>query len=134
MLWYKSWLETRGRLLFVLVLSVVFFGPVYSPARGAPGAMHLITGSLAAFTAVLAGVLAGGGIVTEPGLRPQKGVHGSTVFTLSVPVSRLRLYSIRAIVGWLEVTGGIALICTAAWLLFPTLQRGSNAPEMLRYG
>ena len=134
MLWYRGWLETRGRLLFVLIMNLVILLPVFGPAHGnAPGALRLLTGTIAAFTAVLAGVLAGNGIRTEPSFRPIRGVHASAAFTLSMPVSRLRLYTTRTAVGWLEASLAILLFSMGAWIAFPVLQHASSGAEMLRY-
>lgn len=134
MLWYRGWLETRGRLLFALIMNLLILLPVFGPVHGgAPGALRLITGSVAAFTAVLAGVLAGNGIATEPNFRPARGIHTSTAFTLSLPVSRLRLYLTRTAVGWLETTIAVLSFTIAAWIVFPVLQHASTGAEMLRY-
>jgi hypothetical protein len=60
-------------------------------------------------------------------------MHGSTVYTLSLPVSRLRLFAVRAGLGWLLVAAGIAAACCAAWFLLPVLRDASSLGEMFRY-
>jgi hypothetical protein len=49
-------------------------------------------------------------VTTQPSLVASKGIHGSTLFTLSLPVSRLRLMSVRAAIGWLEGAGVIGVL------------------------
>ena len=113
MLWHKGWLETRLRLLFMLAWEAIFLGAAY--LRGVK--------DMASFTAVLIGgvflgafvpiFLAGAGINTQASFQPAKGLHGSMLFTLSMPVSRLRLLAIRAGIGWLEMAAAIATWCCA---------------------
>jgi hypothetical protein len=40
----------------------------------------------------------------------ERDLHGSTLFTLSLPASRLRLMSVRAAIGWLEGAGVIGVL------------------------
>ena len=47
----------------------------------------------------IAPLLAGAGIKTQAAFQTVKGLHGSTYFTLSLPVSRFRLLAIRAGIG-----------------------------------
>ena len=70
--------------------------------------------------AAAAALLAGAGIATQPAFQASKGLHGSTLFTLSLPVSRLRLLSVRAGLGWSLVIAFVVARCTALWFDFPT--------------
>ncbi len=133
MLWHKGWLETRLRLLFVLVWEALFLGFAYF--RGVKTltafAAVLIGGaSLGAFAPIL---LAGSGIKTQPPFQASKGLHGSTLFTLSLPVSRLRLLAVRAGIGWLELLVAIGMWCGGVWFLFPFLKATTNGIETLEY-
>jgi hypothetical protein len=133
MLWHKGWLETRLRLLFVVVWEALFLGLAYF--RGvktwAAFAAVLIGGAaLGAFAPIL---LAGSGINTQPPFQATKGLHGSTLFTLSLPVSRLRLLAVRAGIGWLELLAAIGVWCCGVWFLFPFLKTTTNVTETLEY-
>ena len=82
------------------------------------------------FAVILYTWLAGAGIDTQPGFRATKGLHGSTLFTLSLPVSRLRLLTVRAGTGWLEMATAILAWCCGLRL---TLRLGLSAVDMLEY-
>jgi hypothetical protein len=78
-------------------------------------------------------LLGGAGIVTQPSLQATKGLHGSTLFTLSMPVSRLRLLTVRAGIGWLEVVGVISALCCGMWLVSPAFRSVTTPVAMLGY-
>ncbi len=142
MLWYKAWLETRWRFLTGLVLGVVLCAVVVFTQpltenmqinmpdlgeelnRMVQEALRLASTypgyiwsqwfgknmlQLWSFFAVLIGV---GGIVTE-------GARGSAQWTLSLPVTRRKLFGVRAGVGALEL---LALAVVPS-LLIPLLSR-----------
>jgi hypothetical protein len=139
MLWYKGWLETRFRLVFVLF--VIAFSNImasYGSQHAAvqqPGSVQIRAVALFADFAVamICIMLAGAGIATQPGLQAAKGLHGSTLFTLTMPVSRFRLLAVRAGLGWLEMVGAIAAICCLLWFLFPIIRKTATPEEMFRY-
>jgi hypothetical protein len=72
--------------------------------------------------------LAAAGITTQSSFQQTKGLHGSTLFTLSLPVSRLRLLAVRAGLGWLESASFLGVLCLVIWIVFPHV-RGSLKPE-----
>jgi len=78
-------------------------------------------------------MLGGAGIVTQPSLQASKGLHGSTLFTLTLPVSRLRLLAVRAGIGWLEGAGVIGALCCGMWLVSPAFRAMATPVEMLEY-
>jgi hypothetical protein len=125
MLWYKGWLETRWKLLFVTAFYGAMFaiGASVPPPAAPPGTNVTILalsgpGSVTFVLVIIACVFFGGaGIVTQPSFVVTRGLHGSTQFTLSLPVSRLRLLAIRATLGWCELAGFIALVC-CLWMAF----------------
>jgi hypothetical protein len=122
MLWYKGWLETRFRVLFVLVWVLFWVGfilrhidPPLSHAD-AEGLLNLLTVNLLLIPVMLAGA----GISTQRTLfGTAKGLHGSMYFTLSLPVSRLRLFATRAGLGMLETVGVLAALSCVVWFTFP---------------
>jgi hypothetical protein len=132
MLWHKGWLETRFRLLFALAIGGFVLVLQYY-ASGAKMPLLGIVGSASILAAMLSGMLAGAGITTQPAVQATKGLHGSMMFTLSLPVSRFRLLAVRASLGWLEMAGGITTLCCGMWALFPILRATTTAAEMLEY-
>jgi len=133
MFWYKGWLETRFRFFFALGFTVFFLASAYGYGLKTAAALRVVVGTATVLVAMLCGQLAGAGIVTQPAVQATAGLHGSTMFTLSLPVSRLRLLAVRASLGWLEVVGGIALYCGGMWVLFPVVRATASGAEMLEY-
>ena len=137
MFWYKGWLETKFKFLLVLGFMAFFLIVLYlmKPIAPTPGPRPASTFGLTAttFAALLYSWLAGAGINTQPSFQATKGLHGSTLFTLSLPVSRLRLLTIRAGIGWLEMAGGILAWCFGCWLILPVVMRSASAVDMLEY-
>jgi hypothetical protein len=139
MLWYKGWLETRFRLLFTLVFATFILLLQYSTRTAAPqppgkGAVYgLVMFSNPTLVLMICALLGGAGIVTQPSLQATKGLHGSTLFTLSLPVSRLRLLAVRAGMGWLEVVAVIAALCSGMWIVSPAFRTVATPVEMLEY-
>jgi hypothetical protein len=139
MLWYKGWLETRFRLLFVVGWAVVFLGLQHlgrttTPGPGAKGqAFVLVMFSNPILVLAICALLGGAGIVTQASLQATKGLHGSTLFTLSLPVSRFRLLAVRAGIGWLELVCVIAALCCGMWFASPAYRAVATPVEMMEY-
>lgn len=120
MLWYRFWLETRLRLIFVIVWSAFFFGVGLYPAASRPAATaaqvmsaFLLQTTFIAFLA--AGFFGGSGVRTQAFGRAYRGLHGSVHFTLSLPVTRTRLLLTRTALGVAEMMLVILLVSVAAW-------------------
>jgi hypothetical protein len=133
MLWYKGWLETRFRFLFVLGLVAFFLGSAYSRGANSPATIRGIVGSEWFLVAVLSVFIAGAGIATQPALQATKGIHGSMLFTLSLPVSRFRLLAVRSGLGWIEMVGGIGILCCGMWFLLPELRGTATPLELVQH-
>ena len=139
MLWYKGWLETRFKLLFLVGFAtfLLFFQHSVRNAPTPPGgrnpALGFVLFSTPALVLMLCAILGGAGIATQPSFQASKGLHGSTLFTLSLPVSRLRLLAIRASIGWLEVVAVVGVLCCGMWLASPALRTMSTLIEMVEY-
>jgi hypothetical protein len=139
MLWYKGWLESRFRLLFSLAFFGIFLVQAHvmsgiKPPSGVqedPVKVFVITEIF--LVATLCGMVAGAGIATQPALQGAKGLHGSRLFTLSLPVSRLRLLTVRAGIGWMEMAGGIAAMCCGLWIVFPVIRAAATVEQMAEY-
>jgi hypothetical protein len=144
MLWYKGWLETRVRLLFVCgfyAALLAVFAVVKLPMSSPFAAMHapdqvkaIVRFGIATYAVATASLqLAGAGITTQSSFQQSKGLYGSTLFTLSLPVSRFRLLAVRAGLGWLETAGFISALCGAAWIAFSPLRANFKPEEMAGY-
>jgi hypothetical protein len=137
MFWYKGWLETKFKFLLALGFMAFFLIVLYlmRPTAPTPAARpaSAFGGTATTFAALLYSWLAGAGINTQPSFQATKGLHGSTLFTLSLPVSRFHLLTVRASVGWLEMAGGILAWCYGCWLFLPVVRRSVSAVDMLEY-
>jgi hypothetical protein len=135
MLWYKSWLETRFRVWFVLVLVlfplVLVLRQVHHSLSHA--AVENLLTSFTLYLSLLPVMLGGAGIKTQPLLRTTKGLHGSMYFTLSLPVSRLRLLATRAGLGMLETVGVFAALSCMAWFAFPVVRAHLSSSDLFAY-
>src|ERR1700728_3106237 len=111
MLWYKGWLETRIRLAVTVGFTSFFLVFLYShPAHDAKVALGMV-GIVSISTIWICALLAGAGIATQPAFQATKGLHGSMLFTLALPVNRFQLLAVRAGIGWLESTAVFGLFC-----------------------
>lgn len=134
MLWYKNWLETRWRLAFGAAIYtaelILMHGRV-----GASANVAVAIGALSFLWIFSSVMFAGTGIKTQSaGLSTMKGLHGSTYFTLSLPVSRFTLFGVRTIFGLAQLGVTIVLVHLALWVDLPILRAGITAPDALRYG
>jgi hypothetical protein len=130
MLWRKGWLETRYRLLFILGFVAFFLALQHKPATTPQGIFAFAQFTIPVLVVMIYAMLAGAGVATQPSFVASKGIHGSTLFTLSMPVSRLKLISVRASIGWLEGMGVIGVLCCGLWFLSPAL-RAMARPELM---
>ncbi len=122
MLWYKNWLETRGRILFMVLFAVfpiaLFLGGSHRSAttQHPPTPLELAEaekagGFFAMYYSLIPLFLAGSGISYAK-------KSGSTYLTLSLPVSRLRLLATRAGLGLLGTVGILAIAPCFVWVDF----------------
>jgi hypothetical protein len=140
MLVMKSWLEIRWRILMVLAFNVLEVSIPYNANGGfraappdpgrAAGAMMLVVSFLWLFAA---SVLAGAGIRSQSPLQAKKGLHGSTYFTLSLPVSRFRLLAVRAGLGLLGVLSIVVISGVLFWNFFPLIRTNSMPSDFFKW-
>ncbi len=134
MLWHKGWLETRYKLVFVLGFIVFILCELRMPQHGTAKMVPMIFQvTVPVFVMAFCSLLAGAGIATQPPLQATKGLQGSMLFTLSLPVTRLRLLAICASIGRLEMAGLVSLLCTAMWIISPPLRELVSPFEMVEY-
>jgi len=119
MLWYKAWLETRWRFVFMIgsILLVLFTGR--KPELGS-ALLYCVAGLY----------LAGAGINSQTTYAATTGFHGSMLFTLSLPVSRRRLFFVRAGLGALETCALVAALAGLTLLLRPA---ATSSLQILQY-
>jgi len=132
MLLMKAWLETRGRLLFTVIMLGVTIVANYT--SGNPGARNargllLILGSLLALGALQ---LAGSGIKSQAPIGFPEGLAGSTQFTISLPVTRLRLLAVRAGFGLLEIVILTVIVSCTAWSQLPWVRNSGTPADFAR--
>jgi hypothetical protein len=124
MLWYKSWLETRIKTLMMVAFAVFpIILAALTPHIAKPASPPSVAeaesavGFYAMYYLLVPVALAGSGIKTQSA-QMKKGLHGSMYFTLSLPVSRVRLFATRAGLGMLEAVGILAIAPCAVWIMF----------------
>lgn len=142
MLWLKAWLETRWRIAFATLMGVFLWGvpflvltsgPARDPRRILPGLLLILGNSGVLWALTMPIMLAGSGLRTalpRPGACEKSG-EGSTAFTLSLPVTRTRLFVVRNAAGMLEAVALLMLFAVAIWLLLPAF--AESAHDDLRY-
>lgn len=133
MLWFKGWLETRLKLLVLLVLMGLILTSAYSRGVRTPASIQAFVVSAMYLGVMIPVMFAGAGITTQPAFQRTKGLHGSMLFTLSLPVSRSRLLAVRAGLGWLEMAAVFGAWCCALWILFPVLRQVATAAELFEH-
>ena len=127
MLWMKNWMETRWRFLSAATLFSFIVISSYLQSANAPRPnpipveqrLGVTLSTFSLFFVMQAVLLAGSGVKTQAPFRVGKGLHGSMHFTLSLPVSRLRLLAARTGMGALELFIAVLLGVTGLVLLLP---------------
>jgi hypothetical protein len=133
MLWMKGWLETRWRFFLMLGLALVtlFMGEQGDGIQTVEHARNFA--SLQWMVSIIGAIqLAGAGIRTQSPFRAKAGLHGSTQYTLSMPVSRSRLLAVRALIGFMETAGIVAFMIVCAWTLFPLVRGNSTLADLIK--
>ena len=133
MLWMKSWLEIRWRLLLAFVIILTPLGVHYVQGTSAPAAVERIMSAVAMMWLMVAATLGGSGIQTQAPIQASKGLHGSTHFTLSLPVSRFRLLAVRVGMSLVGLIGVVFASTAAAWVFFPLVRADSTALDLLMW-
>ncbi|HWQ54304.1 MAG TPA: hypothetical protein VN442_11505 [Bryobacteraceae bacterium] len=131
MLWYKAWLETRWRFVFTIGSMALLFLP--GPLLGVPPerlwrSLQLGSALLYCFAALF---LAGAGINSQTTYGAMSGFHRSMLFTLSLPVSRRRLFFVRAGLGAIETCVFVVMMAGLTLYWMPGAIR---IAQVLQYG
>jgi hypothetical protein len=131
MLWLKGWLETRFRIFIPLFMVAWLLYALHSASMPKRGVTAIFQYSGPVIVLMFSAILAGAGIMTQSPFRATKGLHGSMMFTVSLPVTRLRMVAVRAAMGWLEAACLTGLLCWCAWRLSGVLREIATPMEML---
>jgi len=141
MLWFKAWLETKSRVAFTVIWLAFFVGVLAmagNRSRAPVPVLDALAGALMmlGFCWIFIPVwLAGSGVRTQVGFgrNATRGVHGSTHFTLSLPVTRARLLLTRGAVGLLQSAAIVIALGIASWVLLPVLRDHATLTDGLQH-
>jgi len=163
MLWHKAWLETRGRFLAGLAISVIVgFGVIYdfrATERLLPLVRNMDPGSLDTTGPIGAAIKEGIAaqqtfrgfvwwqwyrqnltylVVIFGALLGAGGLlarsGGATLFTLSLPVSRNRLIGTRAVIGLAELLAIAIVPSLVLPLLAPSIGQSYSVIDVMVHG
>jgi hypothetical protein len=132
MLVMKAWLETRWRLAFYAAISLLYLAISYHNRNSQPAhpqAMLILLGTVLACGSL---AVAGSGVKSQAPVGFPEGLTGSTQFTISLPVSRLRLLTVRASIGMLETVVATLVLGSLAWGLFPSVRAISTPADFAK--
>lgn len=76
--------------------------------------------------------LAGSGVRSQAPIGFPEGLAGSTQFTISLPVTRLRLLAVRAAFGLAEAAVLTVIVGCLAWSLFPAVRASATPADFVR--
>ena len=131
MLLLKGWLETRFRMFIPVFMAAWLLYAMHARSMPRQGILAIAQYSMPVMVMIFFIILAGAGIATQSPFRATKGLHGSMMFTVSLPVSRLRLVAVRAAIGWLEAACLVGVMCSCQWRLSSALREITTPVGML---
>jgi hypothetical protein len=123
----KAWMETRWRLLGVAMYLLI----ALAISSLSPASTNVLT-TLWFMLTFLAISLGGSGVRSQAPLGFSEGLAGSTQFTLSLPVSRLRLLLVRAVAGMVETAAATVAVACLTWALIPNLRQTAAPGDFAR--
>jgi hypothetical protein len=132
MLAMKGWLETRWRLIgfnLAVFCMAINYGSRLNPATGR--SVLVLLWMVLSSSMIM---LAGSGIKSQAIIHISfpEGLAESTQFTISLPVSRTMLLTIRAGIGLLEAFVATVVIAGATWKLFPSISGSMTPADFVR--
>ena len=127
MLLMKAWMETRWRLLGVAMYLLIALAMNFLNPAGTN-----VLATLWLMLTLLAISLGGSGVRSQAPLGFSEGLAGSTQFTLSLPVSRIRLLVVRAAAGLVETAAAAVVVAWLAWGLIPNLRQTAAPVDFAR--
>ncbi len=133
-MWYNSWLETRWRMALMVLLNAVIVSLLLDDVVPAAVWLRRLDASLPMLFAMNAITLAGVGIATQISTSPGQIMHGSMLYTLSLPISRRRLVLVREAVGVVAVVALIVVTLSAVWFGASSLHEAMSLTRFTMYG
>lgn len=132
MLAMKGWLETRWRLIGPFFFSILLIAINYHARLDPPGRNVLLPMWVVLSSFVI--LLAGSGVKAQgpTHISFPEGLTESTQFTISLPVSRMVLLSVRAGVGLLETFAITIIVGCTVWNLFPAISGSMASADFAR--
>jgi hypothetical protein len=131
----KSWIEVRRRLLIGLLgwafVTVTFYFSMRDDSIVRSQTARTVSAICSVETVMLmsfGAILAGSGVMTQICNATSARMPDSALFTLSLPVSRRRLFLSRAVLGAL----GVLLMIALFWALLPLLFASITGAPTLR--
>lgn len=134
MLWYKAWLETRGRFVISIlgITSLCSFTVYHQDTDGSSFAnsyiyyfiLYSAHKILVIMWILAATLLMMGGLLREQAL-------GTSSFTLTLPVGRLRLLAIRVAMGAMQCVGLAVIPWLAMFLIGATVGRTHSITQAI---
>lgn len=122
-MWYKAWLETRMTFALILLVSIALAAAYISDGPESPEQWrHRMMNPMFLVYTGIAVALSGSGMtfLSEARLKPTKSP--AMQYTLSLPVRRRSLLSIRAVLGGSQAAAAVILSCALLWAFAPTLR------------
>jgi hypothetical protein len=123
----KAWLETRWRLLGLAIYLLIALAVNHRNVSG--GGVLTAAWFMLTFLAILLG---GSGVNSQAPLGAAEGVAGSTQFTISLPVTRLRLFTVRVVIGLAETAAMTVVTAVFLWALSPALREFATPADFAR--
>jgi hypothetical protein len=125
MIWRKSWLECRFRIILALFMSLSMLAGIWTMYSEVPGprsralpwvfVLKLLGGFVVPVVAVL---MAGSGINSQTSMGMRMGFHPAMYFLLSLPVSRRRALLVRTACAAIVTVGFVVLtVPGAGWIV-----------------
>jgi hypothetical protein len=138
-MWWKHWMELRGSVFLTTAVGIlpcvlfVFQASIHpaAPRASLEGLFGPVAVLLTAFSPAR---LAGTGVRTAEGTRPQRTTDPSLLFTLSLPVRRRTLLFYRASSGLLALEAGTVLALLINALVFGSLVSAIAPWRAFTYG
>jgi hypothetical protein len=133
MLWMKGWLETRWRLAFWFAAPVLIGVAGYLNHYTPPFTDRPSLSFNAMVLAISCASFGGNGVRSQAPIWFRSGLIGSAQFTLSLPVSRFRLFATRAGIGLFEISALNVILSWLFWFALPSAWVGVTPGDMLEY-
>ena len=132
MLVMKAWLETRWRLASLFAYCFIVMALNYQNRNPSPGKVQIVLLLLWIVLSSFVMTLAGAGVKSQAPVGFPEGLAESTQFTLSLPVTRLRLLAVPTAVGLLETAAATVIIGCMTWGMFPAVRAGTTLADFAR--